>query len=451
MMLARILPQLVAKEVRALLPLWLGILAALEIVPALGRWLSAGPDSIQALELFVFGAASLLLGALSIGHEYSNRTLTLLLSQPVSRARVFGAKQLVLGTMLLILALVVWITVSEPSSGVAMVVVRVALGGLFVTPWLTMLSRNPLAGAVFTGPIAGAIWLVVGVFVARSMRLVAFEWATLGVCAVAAVLGWGTFMRLEAIEGPGASLRWPAAGAAPVPAARTRHPIWLLVKKELGLQQLPLALASLYFVGWLMSLFWIPPGEFGDDVFGAVTFLYGGQLALLVGALASAAERQLGTLEWQGLLPMASSKQWAVKVAMVLALSMLLSVALPALLLFMWGGGFRINQWYAIAILFLTTAGLYVSSLNSSGVRALLISLPVSLVVLLAATTVSMGFRWTLTPVPLVLLAAFVAVALYFALLNHRSSERSVARVGLQVLVMAGCLLFAAALATLVQ
>ena len=81
--------------------------------------------------------------------------------------------------------------------------------------------------------------------------------------------------------------------------------------------------------------------------------------------------------------------------------------------------------------------------------RALLVSLPVSLVVLLAAITVSMGLRWTLTPVPLVLLAAFVAIALYFALLNHRSSERSVARIGLQVFVMAGCLLFAAALATL--
>ena len=37
-------------------------------------------------------------------------------------------------------------------------------------------------------------------------------------------------------------------------------------------------------------------------------------LALLIGSLASAEERQLGTLEWQGLLPMASWKQWAAKV-----------------------------------------------------------------------------------------------------------------------------------------
>ena len=88
----------------------------------------------------------------------------------------------------------------------------VVLGGLFVTPWLTMLSRNPLAGAVFTGPIPGLIWLLVDEFVARPMQLVVFGCGDAGLCAVAAVLGWRTFMRLEAIDGQGASLRWPAAG-----------------------------------------------------------------------------------------------------------------------------------------------------------------------------------------------------------------------------------------------
>jgi hypothetical protein len=102
-------------------------------------------------------------------------------------------------------------------------------------------------------------------------------------------------------------------------------------------------------------------------------------------------------------------------------------------------------------MLLFTTAGLYVSSLNSSGVRALLVSLPVSLVVLFVGVSFLSGLRWELTPLSLVLLAAFVWSALYFALLNHRSSERGVARIGLQVGVMAGCLAFAAALATLAQ
>src|SRR4029453_4532904 len=101
----RVLPPVVAKEVRALLPLWLGAVAALLGVPALGGWLSAGTGSIDAPGLLVYGAAALPLGGLSMGHEYGSRTLPLLLSQPASRVRVFVVKQSVLGTMLLILAL----------------------------------------------------------------------------------------------------------------------------------------------------------------------------------------------------------------------------------------------------------------------------------------------------------------------------------------------------------
>lgn len=448
MMLARILPHLVAKEVRALLPFWLASVAALACVFALGRWVSARALNIQTMELFVYGGASVTLGALSIGHEYTNRTLSLLLSQPASRARVFVAKQFVLAMMLLILALVVWINVLLPSQDVTLVIVLVALGGLFVTPWLTMLSRNPLAGAVFTGPIAGLIWLLVEVTVARPMRLVIFQWVMLGVCAMAAVLGWRAFSRLQAIEGPGASLRWPAAGAAPAARARARHPIWLLLKKELALQHLALVVATVYLVGWGLSLFGEAGGRFRDDLFGGVTFLYSGQLAVLIGALASAGERQLGTLEWQGLLPIAWWKQWAAKVATVFALSTLLTVALPALLLSTSRGGVEINRSYLCAMLLLTTAGLYVSSLNSSGMRALVVSIAVSLIAFAAALAVTLG-RWHGTPVSLVFLAAFVAIGVYFALLNHRSSERDPVRIGLQVTVMAGCLAFATAVATL--
>ena len=450
MMLARVLPPVVAKEVRALLPLWLGAVAALLGVPALGRWLSAGTGSIDALELLVYGAAALTLGALSMGHEYGSRTLPLLLSQPASRVRVFVVKQSVLGTMLLILALVVWINVLRPSSDVAIVIALVALGGLFVTPWLTLLSRNALAGAVFTGPTAGFIWLFVGLFAVQPMRRPIFIWAIFGFCAVAAVLGWRTFMRLEAIDGPGASLRWPDAGATSATAARARHPVWLLIKKEFALQQMALVLAVIYLVGWFLSLFDHPQGRFRDDLFGALTFLYSSQLALLIGALASAGERQLGTLEWQGLLPMASWKQWMTKVATVLALSMLLTVALPALLLWMSGGAIHINQFFACATLLLTTSALYVSSLSSSGLRALLVSLPVALLGFAVAVG-STGLRWRLTPFSFVLLMTFVVIALYFALVNHRSGERSITRIGLQAFVMAGCLAFAAAVATLAR
>ena len=76
---------------------------------------------------------------------------------------------------------------------------------------------------------------------------------------------------------------------------------------------------------------------------------------------------------------MASWKQWIVKAGTAIGLAMLLAVALPALLLSVSGGAIRINAWYACVILLLTAVSLYVSSLSTSGLRALLVSLPVSL------------------------------------------------------------------------
>ena len=74
-------------------------------------------------------------------------------------------------------------------------------------------------------------------------------------------------------------------------------------------------------------------GAVTRDVFGGLTVLYSSVLALLIGSIASAEERQLGTQEWQQLLPMASWKQWALKVGTAIGLSLLLGVALPAVIL----------------------------------------------------------------------------------------------------------------------
>ena len=52
---------------------------------------------------------------------------------------------------------------------------------------------------------------------------------------------------------------------------------------------------------------------------------------ILAGALASAEERRLGTLEWQVLQPTATWKQWLVKATVVIALSIV--VSLPPLVL----------------------------------------------------------------------------------------------------------------------
>jgi hypothetical protein len=439
MMLGRVLPLTGAKEVRALLPVWLGCLALMVAGAA------ADHGALRDFVMMFYCAGSVALGALSIGHEYAHGTLPLLLSQPGSRARLFLLKQSVLAVMLLIMAWVASSIVLVPSSVTAGFVALSALGGLFIAPWLTMVARNPLAGTVFTIVIPGLLWMVVIGFVADPLKLVVFWRGMLGLSAVAAVLSWRGFMRLEAIEGRGADVRWPTA--ARLAPARSRHPIWLLVKKELSLQQLTFAVAGIYLLGWATASLLVRVDSRSEDLFGALTALYSGLLALVIGSLASAEERHLGTLEWQVLLPMASWKKWIVKAGMAIGLVMLLAIGLPALLLSVSGGAIRINAWYACAILLMTTASLYVSSLSTTGLRALLVSLPVSfgLMYLIVWWVQSQLSQLQL----FVLLAGVGAVAQYFALLNHRSTERGARRVGLQVFCMAGCLAFCAALLTL--
>src|SRR5258708_25517130 len=84
-------------------------------------------------------------------------------------------------------------------------------------------------------------------------------------------MSWGMFRRLEAIEGAGRGVRLPEwLNAITAPAATAAggkgHPVWLLVKKELRLQQLALVVAALYVLlslsgRWLppYGLVWLPP------------------------------------------------------------------------------------------------------------------------------------------------------------------------------------------------
>ena len=126
----------------------------------------------------------------------------------------------------------------------------------------------------------------------------------------AAATGWRMFMRLEAgtADYPTLALpRWArvAPGAADQAATRRQHPLWLIIKKELRLQQMSLAVAGLYAVLWLAFEVWeIEPRE--RDALATVAAIYGAMLALLIGSLASAEERQMGTLEWQSLPEFAS-------------------------------------------------------------------------------------------------------------------------------------------------
>lgn len=440
-MLNRLLPPIVVKEVRALLPVWLGCLAALPCLAAVDAGTAFDGGAARAVGMFIYGGASVALGALSIGHEYSHRTISLWLTQPAPRARLYFVKQAVLAALLVILAMVAWTTVFYASRVTAMVVVLAVLCGLGLAPWLTMLCRNPLAGALFPIPIAGWTWLLVDAFVAAPLKITVFSRVLAALCTVAAALGWRAFMRLETKDGRGQQvhMQWSSPDAA-TPAARSAHPVWSLVKKELGLQQMIFVVVAIYVVGSFRVLSHVT--EIIADVHGAMTILYSGVMALLIGSLSSAEERQHGTLESQLLLPVASSRQWIVKVGVAVGLSLLLAVGLPALLVVSRGRAMRINDWYVSGVLILTVTSVYLSSLCNSGLLALLLSVLATPFVMFIGAQSILG-RPHLTALQALLLGGMLMLVLWFGLENHRSSDRAVSRIARQAFVMAGCLALA--------
>ena len=421
---------LVAKEIRALLPVWVAS------VLAIGAAVLGAPRSHE-LGLIAYGFGSVALGAQSIGHEYTHRTLALLLSQPSSRRRLLLLKLAVLTAMLLMLAAFAWLTLLRP--GERTWILASLLNALCLAPLLTMVARTPLAGIVFSG--AAPLWLLV---ISRYVSAGVLWGSLLTLSAAAAGAGWRMFMRLEAIEGRDQDMRLPRllrgwTGAIDAPsaaAAGARHPVWLLVKKELHLQHMTFAVAV------VSGLFWIAEFAFTKIVPGyeglprhVITVLYGALLALLIGSLASAEERQLGTLEWQVLMPMPMWKQWAVKVGTALGLAALFSFALPVVLA---EGHVSINALHGGVIVLLTTGSLYVSSLCRTALRALIVS--GALVVGLSFLASVWPPAWSFPPLAaLVALVLWSALALWFGLENHRSGEHSARRVCGQLLWMAGC------------
>src|SRR5207247_2293166 len=268
--------------------------------------------------------------------------------------------------------------------------------------------------------------------------------------------------------------RWPSRQSPAKSVARSPkrcHPIWHLVKKEMRLQTTAFATMGLFLlIGFLL---WMVH-QFRPDLDSAYidipTFLYVGLVSLLIGAVASAEERQLGTAEWQILLPMAARTQWAVKVGTVLGLAVLLAAFLPAYLVHRvsWGNEFK-DGVLPQAIPFagfataLATMSLYISSVCNSGLKAMLISLPAAVGSLAltgrATEKIHAALRsgeayvgatiWTRLAewVSLLLLAGLFALALRFAFVNHRSAERGASRICRQL----GCLIAYAALGTAVS
>ena len=442
------------KDFRALLPVWACSVVTMLAAPLLHRTpLGSIPLGMSA---YVLGA--LALGAHSIGHEYTNRTLAALLAQPWKRSSLLATKAAVLFAMLLVLASIAWPATARDAMGLSAFgrrwqLVLPFLGGLLVAPSLTMKLRSQIAGAVFTASIPGTVWLAAllagiaryGVETGAANEFAFRVWPPCMVlCAIGgAWLSVRSFLRLEASEGAGGELRLPhwisAMDRNPI-----RPPLWTLAKKELRLQQMTFAMAALFGLIWIAvtAAARVNPEFAADFPVRAVGLLYFALLPLLVGSLGSAQERQFGTLESQAMLPVSFTRQWLVKAGIVLALAVVLGVLVPWFVFAPRQAPYSMFWSLGATVTLLTAWSLYISSWCASGITALSWILPATAAAIVWFRSVDDAL-WTMlrgasslrdgvVHLPAAsanalfagIVAATIGVLVYFAGMNHRRTER---------------------------
>jgi ABC-2 family transporter len=466
------------KEVRALLPAW----AACALAIPVSRW-NVEPFKYLGVPAFFLGTAAL--GAWVMGHEYADGTLASLLTIPVPRRRVWITKLAVLAPMLAALAAIgrlsVQLDIGDLKLGAALFILP-PIVSLFVAPWLTMLTRSPLAGAVFTfaalgGSLAAGEWIgdllygytqQVDVF-----RMEFLWWSLAGLTAVAAVLGWRGFATLEALDGHDADIELPSVpGRARVAAATRRHPLLRLIAKELRLQQLAIVVAVLWALVYTTieaTGHRVLASDVSATVLAVFSVFYTLVLPVVIGSLACAEERHFGTLDTQLLLPVRCSTQWFVKSATALGLAVTLALLLPVALARLFGDVLPVAPRGTpmaepiIVVLGVTSISLYVSTLARSGLRALMGSIAAVIAfgfVLLKELQSGLGrqiFRIVHEARPAHAHTGFfvpstymigpfsgfvlLALLLVFALPNYRYTARRPALVAVHVAILAACLL----------
>lgn len=474
----------IRKEFRALAPWWAAIAATLLIGLLLQQLDLTRVAALryEAFTIYAYALGAILLGALAFGHEYVNHTLQALLTLPLSRPQLLLAKLLPLVVLLLVLAMMLWVIIDGPRWGLGprgtLVVWLPLLCGGFVAPMMTMISRGPLPGVVFTGV------LPVGLFIVGNYFRVPYSAAwpiILALTACFAALTWRTFIRLEALGERHTEvdlLPWADRTDGLAAQGAVAHPLWMLLAKELRLQQLTFALAGIYTVLWSLCAVadHLDPGFLPPGTRYPLMTLYGVFVIVLAGALASAEERRYGTADAQILLPIAWRTQWFVKVGVVLTTALVLATLLPKLLAGMTPDPLLTEAFSPMLVVIASSAALYVSSLSRSGMYALLATAPAMVVAGGAVTLLTWvvpvvatpairalaevivpvlgidtpDWRWRQIPVAAAW-ALGVGLLLTLAGANHRTADRSRARILRQCAWFAGLIVVAILAAILTE
>lgn len=383
------------KETRDLLPMFAGTLPII-VVPTL-IWPPLG------FGYFALGVACVVMAGSSFGNEFQHRTLSLLLSQPIPRSVIWRDKMLVLGAGLLtsLATLLVCLAVRRPviDGQDWLTLALIPLCAFCGTPFWTLALRHDIGGMVAA---VGAPCGILAVYALVAERLGGNESAALVsailillviYCAVVYWLGYATFKRLEAVDGPSRELGLPAGlealFVAPLTkmSSRFRGPFAALLKKEFRLQQISFMLAGLcVLIAVAGSCLAKHHPELAAGIVGGDIFIYALILPLIAGAISVAEERGWGMAEWHLTLPPSALKQWSAKMLAALSTSLVLGLLLPAAMFLVANPlfsrpstrtslppAFEILNW-VLGQLLVTSVAIYAASFSKNTLRAILVA-----------------------------------------------------------------------------
>jgi ABC-type transport system involved in multi-copper enzyme maturation permease subunit len=346
---------LIRKEIRLIFPTWL-VGLALAVVPALFiAWLAS--DGLGDLArfngciFFTFGLGVLLLSVASFGQELSAGTFSMLLAQPAKRSRLWRAKVGTLGLAMLSVwgAFVVcaklggFVRKADQDLLIASLIIPlVAVGGAL---WTTLLLRQVASSFWATFLVPMLICATLSPLDERHPEIC--EWSVIIGLSLYALGGFlwarNMFHRAQDAQWTGGNVYLPSWFtrsnrpdlARPRPV---RKPLRTLIKKELQSHY-----ASMLFGAILLVLHvgiigfrrinYDPakPDRTLSMVLSYCWVLWPG-LAAVVGDMAVAEERKLGTLESHLCLPVPHAVQWLVKLTVAMFLGIFLGGIMPALL-----------------------------------------------------------------------------------------------------------------------
>ena len=337
----------VKKEIRLVLP---GFVAGLLIVSAV--WLLPRdrelpfPPQIVVGSILVCALALMALG--TFGREFSGGTFSMLMSQPVKRARLWRVKIGMLAAMMACVWLV-WCAsclhriIAGGSSPAWLAMFLFALAIFSGALWTVLLVRQVAAALWFTILFPVAIRVFITNLSDDPRWRQPAEWWSDGAMLAYGVGGFffarWLFARAQDLQWTGGDVRMPAVGELlrfRSGMLRKCRPNCALLWKELQLHQSQFLMAGVLLLFHIGTLVVRRFGTFGWEsqlrVVLETCWVLWLLMPLIIGCAAAAEERKMGTLASQLCLPVKPRTQFAWKFSVAIGLSVLFGAMTPLLL-----------------------------------------------------------------------------------------------------------------------